>query len=492
MNKRTFSITRRDVLTMGGAVAGAALFPTFSNAKQPESKNVPMSSTALFYKPSTTILWDVWVYHHNGKFYLYYVTGGMMEWNGVGLAISDDGVHWEERGQIIQMPETGVDRTGAGMVWAIRDKAGKEKFMMSHSEWQITDDPQYHDGLRQTMLFFESDNLTHWKRLPQETEFHHDAQWYNTSSRWDNIWVVPKPEGGFYGYWLGVPKDGKPGFGFGESKDSITWKALESPDLHGVPWTSEITAVHVWQNKYYIMYKSWEHPFHEPMRWGINTLVGDSPSGPFSPTPKNHRLLVGNASYFSRFVGTPDGVLVCHHSWETDETQVQRVGSTFSAPMKLAEWDEEGTLRMKWWEGNDKVKTKPVNLKSKLVETAFDPKETLILEGVMPLTAAALTGIYLQGFGKRGTGFIIFNHGVVEFGDMYSDITGFDMKGYVDRELSFGDKVHFRLVRKGQLTEFYLNDYLMQCYSLPEQGTGRIGLIGPETDFSELKAWYCA
>ena len=91
MNKRTFSITRRDVLTMGGAVAGAALFPTFSNAKQPESKNVPMSSTALFYKPSTTILWDVWVYHHNGKFYLYYVTGGMMEWNGVGLAISDDG-----------------------------------------------------------------------------------------------------------------------------------------------------------------------------------------------------------------------------------------------------------------------------------------------------------------------------------------------------------------------------------------------------------------
>ena len=61
----------------------------------------------------------------------------------------------------------------------------------------------------------------------------------------------------------------------------------------------------------------------------------------------------------------------------------------------------------------------------------------------------------------------------------------------VDRDLPLNDSARFRLVRKGRITEFYLNDYLMQCYSLPEQGTGRLGLIGPTNDFRELRAWYC-
>ena len=56
--------------------------------------------------------------------------------------------------------------------------------------------------------------------------------------------------------------------------------------------------------------------------------------------------------------------------------------------LKRAEWDDEGTLRLKWREGNDKAKGKRAHVKSALMETVFDSNETLILEGVQFLARA--------------------------------------------------------------------------------------------------------
>ena len=49
----------------------------------------------------------------------------------------------------------------------------------------------------------------------------------------------------------------------------------------------------------------------------------------------------------------------------------------------------------------------------------------------------------------------------------------------------------FRLLVKGSLLEFYLNDILIECFSLPAEATGRIGLIGggKSNSHSDLKAW---
>jgi hypothetical protein len=99
--------------------------------------------------------------------------------------------------------------------------------------------------------------------------------------------------------------------------------------------------------------------------------------------------------------------------------------------------------------------------------------------------------LYLEDTIDRGTGFLIHENGLVEYGDIRSDGTKFEKQGYVDRELSLASKAYFRLLRKGRMTEFYLNDYLMQCYCLPKQGTGRIGLFGPGQKFHDLRAWYC-
>jgi len=174
------------------------------------------------------------------------------------------------------------------------------------------------------------------------------------------------------------------------------------------------------------------------------------------------------------------------------------------APIKRAQWDDEGTLRLMWWEQNNLAKAESLSvlyekshsgLPVTFLDRLFDSDETLIVEGEMPLPSSSngsVSGLYVQGAAAAGTAFLVRENGAVDFGAMQLDGTGFDKQGGVDRELTFEGKVHFRLVRKGRLTEFYLNDYLMQCYSLPEQGTGRIGFIGSAHDFSKLKAWYCA
>jgi hypothetical protein len=228
-------------------------------------------------------------------------------------------------------------------------------------------------------------------------------------------------------------------------------------------------------------------------RPGHTTVVADSPSGPFALAAKNRRLLVGNASYFVRFVDTPHGVLVNHHSWEILNGEMMNVkeGTACMTPLKRAVWDEEGTLRLKWWEENEKAKGWRVPVKSQLLYTTFDPRKTLILEGMMRLSSKP-TGLYLQGTGNRGTGFLVHKKGLVEYGNVNQDGAGFERQGYVDRDLAFEGTTRFRLIRRGRITEFYLNDYLMQCYCLPERGTGRVGVVGSPDDFCKIEAYYCA
>jgi hypothetical protein len=45
------------------------------------------------------------------------------------------------------------------------------------------------------------------------------------------------------------------------------------------------------------------------------------------------------------------------------------------------------------------------------------------------------------------------------------------------------------LALKGWLLEFYLDDILMDCYSLPSWATGRLGLIGGPNRPTDLRAW---
>jgi len=73
-------------------------------------------------------------------------------------------------------------------------------------------------------------------------------------------------------------------------------------------------------------------------------------------------------------------------------------------------------------------------------------------------------------------------------GPMLADGSGFTPEKHVDREMSFGKSASFRLILKHSLLEFYLDDIMMECFSLPAKATGRIGLI-QGIDIKNLQAW---
>jgi hypothetical protein len=59
----------------------------------------------------------------------------------------------------------------------------------------------------------------------------------------------------------------------------------------------------------------------------------------------------------------------------------------------------------------------------------------------------------------------------------------------VDREMTFANPAKFRLLLRGPLMEFYLDDILVESFALPANANGRIGLIHSAETLGTLKAW---
>jgi hypothetical protein len=224
------------------------------------------------------------------------------------------------------------------------------------------------------------------------------------------------------------------------------------------------------------------------------TLVADRPEGPFEAATTNLLLLSGN-TYFSRFFPTPDGLLVNHHAIAAD-------GRVFFAPLKRAVVDADGTLRLAWWEGNEKLKHRPVEVRIAetfhrtvaMLGSHFASRNGLVLEGTMAIPTLAnepRPGLYLDCGREAGLGILVGPGGVTELGPMRPDGSEFHAETRVDRQTPFGPKAAFRLLLKGSLLEFYLDDHLIQCWRLPAECNGRMGLLRSNSDaVSAVKAWH--
>jgi hypothetical protein len=186
-------------------------------------------------------------------------------------------------------------------------------------------------------------------------------------------------------------------------------------------------------------------------------------------------------------------MLACHF------TQARDVQVSF-APIKDVRIDNEGTLRFGWWKENEKMKhqsiavKKPVdpNAAVALLSNSFDTKQGIIVEGTLRLPKAkdsSRCGVYIECTNDLGVGVLIDSTGVAELGPMKADGTGFKAEKRVDREMKFGSPAAFRLLVKGSLMEFYLDDILIESFALPDNATGRIGLINAVDTMGTLKAW---
>jgi hypothetical protein len=82
---------------------------------------------------------------------------------------------------------------------------------------------------------------------------------------------------------------------------------------------------------------------------------------------------------------------------------------------------------------------------------------------------------------------LLNSDGRVEFGPADSTATNLTVELNVSRGIDLGTEPRFRLLVQGSLTELYLNDALVECFSLPAEATGRIGFVGRGA--RNLKAW---
>jgi len=211
----------------GARIAGGKLLLNGKDAYM-ISESLARENPRMFYRPrskQTGRMWDTWLYLRDGKYYLYYLAKRGRRWDNISMATSPDGVHWTEHGRILSMA-AGVTWMGTGSTWRSPNFQKDGKFFMNFSEWR---------GPRQTILFAESTDLRHWKRLGDEYEFKQDTRWYKPNGRWDCIYTIRRPGGGLYGYWTATPTEASGGrFGFGESLDGVRWRALAPPKTPGV------------------------------------------------------------------------------------------------------------------------------------------------------------------------------------------------------------------------------------------------------------------
>ena len=64
-----------------------------------------------------------------------------------------------------------------------------------------------------------------------------------------------------------------------------------------------------------------------------------------------------------------------------------------------------------------------------------------------------------------------------------------DPQQSVDRQLPPKPQARFRALVRHSLVELYLDDVLMNVFTLPKPASGRIGFLNNASGISDLKAW---
>ncbi|NLG48586.1 MAG: hypothetical protein GX552_00580 [Chloroflexi bacterium] len=485
----------------------------------------------MLYRPTlVTSMWDTWLYHHEGIHYLFYLhqTFGA-RWDGMSVATSADGVHFNEIGPILHKRED-AEWLGTGSVWRVGDR-----FVLNFSESR--------DGV-QAIFFAASRDLIHWRRLPDELRSDPDPRWYDDTrtGRWDCIWGMRRPDGSMVGYLTARPWSRTSGLacesvGKVESVDGLHWQAAEPPVIDWGEWprmdVGEVGAIQQIAGRYYLLLGYSEaglgnrHACEEQgSRMGMYTFVSDSPDGPFRADTRAHRLLTSNTAtklmtYFARFYTLPDAVLVNHHS-------ITRSDVVWFAPLKRAVVDAEGHLRLGYWEGNEAIKGRAIPLNLATCERVLPPEpnpawkatperleisqpfggglvlfpnhfnlgQGVVLEGEWTLYEPpgrwSGVGFYVEesARGNTGTAFMLETRGRAEIGRLNGQ-GRFVPDDVLPLEIRPGIKHHFRLLVRQSLAELYVNDLLVQCYSLPEWASGHLGLVveSGRAVFENVRAW---
>ena len=500
----------------------------------------------MFYQPTIDAVasYDTSLYCQNGIHYLFiqYKSPGHTGrgCDGMALATSADGVHFDEIGPIFTKSDATDAMGGISRPW----KAG-DRYLLSFSERQ---------SAVQYIRFAESDDLIHWRRLGDEHRFGPDPRWYDDTpvGRWDDLWVLPKEDGtGFLGYLTARPWNRTEGipfesFALAESDDGIRWRAQPPAAIDWGEWPpmsiGEVAGVEKIGERYYLIQHYAEHMLgnrqvreHLGRDEGMYVFVADRPEGPFRPDTESYRL-PPTYNVFMRFHAAGCETLVNHKS----VARCGRGSRSWMPPLKRAVVDPDGHLRLGYWPGNEAVKGErigidltrcavvgvptyrnaaghrwhmsPVRLEAHepngggvaLLANRFDLDRGIVLEGTMrieePPKRWSGIGVFFEEDAEihAGTGIVLQTRGRAELGPFRASgstkvlpYPTFKPNDIVEATVVPGRKCRFRVLARRGLVELYYDELLIQCYSLPREPTGRIGLIVESGNalFEELEAW---
>jgi len=501
----------------------------------------------MVYRPSVGRFKDGFVLWNEGQFYLYSMymdaPGDDSHFRNVWLATSPDGVHWQDVGPVI--------KDAPFNIWAMAVHKVGDRFIMNHGSFSQA-------GLQNVIRFWESTDLVHWTYMGGETDLFPDARWYDPNSRLDCMSVVPATEDGrarYFGYATGPggfleSDDGLHWSGIPEPH--FDWGTVPPPPMTRDEGVFEVGGCHEIGGRYYLL-GGWFN-YMGTTGYGVYTLTADSPRGPFRPDEAAYRLC-GNSgrwvAMWARFCPTDQELLINGYMYSgyTYET-----GETWLPPLKRAVVDSGGHLRLGYWQGNEAIKGQPLSVDLSacsmvfpsaagtacssgmsgerlelqaqpergsiqrtdvpttvaVVDSPLDFGRGVVIEGTIQATCrdrrltASSVGLYLEEQPGEGTAILLHGYGRTEIGKMtLTDRVAFEPEDVIGPGCAapagiLPHKDHtFRLLARGNMFEFYLDDMLVQTFNTTHApgGTGRtpqrigfiaqngLGLMG------DVRAW---
>ncbi len=297
--------------------------------------------------------WSNALYYKNGLFYLY-TEGGTAEaqknggnFDAVVLSTSRDGVFWEDRGVAWQ------NRKGKATSNGIFIAADGRYVMIPNDNLLhggfLGTRPKRPDGTYDSNYLIVSTDLLKWTRLDANYDSYPDPRWYAITARWDGPFIFKEGDA-YYGYLVARGKNDRFGetMGLVRSKDGLHWEAQPPVVVEGTTSNEPASTIKIGDTFYLTTDIHWS-------RMCSRILVSKNVAGPFAVPTKNHVLALNIP--WMRFFKVGDEVLVSSYMrwwWVPFKPAVTTL------LLHKAVVDDEGTMRIKWWNGNDKLKGEPV------------------------------------------------------------------------------------------------------------------------------------
>lgn len=444
----------------------------------------------MLYKPEYGKFKDVSVFYHDGVYYLFAMYGRKIdEYNNVWMAVSDDGVHWTGVGPVIE--------NAPFPVWAMNVHRVGDRFILNHGSFT-------EGGVQGVIKLWSSSDLYHWSYMGEECDILPPKG--ISGARLDCMAVLTTQEDGktvYYGYPTSPYPLMRSGDGihwsFEDAEHFIEWEDVPPTPSEREEGEFEVSGCVKVNGTYYYL-GGWFNYLGD-RGYHVHTLRGKHPRGPFSPDGAAYRLC-GNSkrwvSIWARMHDTGDEILAASYM---NEGYSYEMGETWMPPVKLAQCDERGHLRLCWWPNNERIKgavldspcPEKIELAAtehpatgadlfdgslEMIEQLLPVEQGVVIEFTLTLSSAdkrltsPCAGIFLEEEPDSGTAIWMNAHGETSIGRMRTEgAWSFDpedtlclmtaAQAGIQREVPHT----FRLLIRGVLFELYQDDVLVQTFN---------------------------